>query len=355
MDDVTPFFSIVIPLYNKETHIADTLLSVFNQSFQDYEVIIVNDGSTDRSLAIAETFYDTRIKIFSIANGGVSAARNYGVGHAQSAFIAFLDADDTWEPSFLEEMKHLIERYPACGLYSSSYTVLEQNKVYDKCRHLPEGFVQNYFETEFKHGISRLSATVVRKAVFDATGGFPAGMVSGEDSYFCARVALKYAMAFTPKLLVTYNKRFSGINLRYCQADSCRESWFDLYEEGDFYRNELLADKAIRAGIRYALGFHKSRSILIEKRTEFTMLSKKRWRYLFILNRLPYPGIVLLKRAKYIYSLTKLLNSWVSMTTPLYTVPNMSKMKQRWQARAASVLHVCKELLINSARQDGQF
>ena len=91
-----PFFSIVIPLYNKENYIGHTLKSVLNQAFQDFEIIIVNDGSTDKSLEKVNSIKDARVQLFSIENRGVSYARNYGIEKALASLIIFLDADDTW-------------------------------------------------------------------------------------------------------------------------------------------------------------------------------------------------------------------------------------------------------------------
>ena len=110
-------FSIIIPLYNKADYIAETLKSVLNQTYCDYEVIVVNDSSTDNSLEVASSFQDERIHIYTKENEGVSAARNYGIMHAKYDYIAFLDADDWWEPGKLkEQLKRLEETgYVLCS------------------------------------------------------------------------------------------------------------------------------------------------------------------------------------------------------------------------------------------------
>ena len=100
---MTPFFSIVIPLYNKEPFIEKTIQSVLDQTFKDFEIIIINDGSTDKSLGEVECLNDERISIFTIINQGVSHARNHGIHKAKGHYIAFLDADDYWESEFLTE------------------------------------------------------------------------------------------------------------------------------------------------------------------------------------------------------------------------------------------------------------
>ena len=94
-------FSVVIPLYNKEDYIGKTIQSVLHQTYSEFEIIVVNDSSTDRSLKVVESFKDSRIKIYTIPNGGVSIARNYGIQKATHEIIALLDSDDVWEDNYL--------------------------------------------------------------------------------------------------------------------------------------------------------------------------------------------------------------------------------------------------------------
>lgn len=116
-------FSIVIPLFNKEKFIAETLHSVVLQSYHDYEVIIVNDSSTDNSLAIAQTFeVDKRFKVYTKLNGGVSDTRNFGIKKAVGKYICFLDADDIWEKSYLQEVYRLINKYPDNYFFCLGYS-----------------------------------------------------------------------------------------------------------------------------------------------------------------------------------------------------------------------------------------
>src|SRR5690606_5467803 len=146
-----PLFSIVIPLYNKEKHIAETLASVLGQSFADFEVIVVNDGSTDGSLSAVNAFNDPRLFVHTKENGGVSDARNYGIAKAKGDFIALLDADDTWEPTFLQEMKCLMEKYPDCDLYASAFKKLKKHKAILNGHKIPEEIILNFFEIKLKH------------------------------------------------------------------------------------------------------------------------------------------------------------------------------------------------------------
>ena len=106
----TPLISIIIPVYNSEKYLAATLSSVQNQTLQDFEVICVNDGSTDNSLNILENFTkkDNRFKIFTQENAGGSASRNKGLELSKGKYIAFLDNDDIYHPQYLEILYHNI-------------------------------------------------------------------------------------------------------------------------------------------------------------------------------------------------------------------------------------------------------
>lgn len=126
--------SIVIPLYNKEQSIVRTLDSVLVQTYKHYEVIIVNDGSTDRSRELVElwicTKQDNRFLLINQPNGGVCSARNRGIQEAKGEYIAFLDGDDLWAPTYLEELAALIADYPEVGIYGiGSCKVLNGNSL----------------------------------------------------------------------------------------------------------------------------------------------------------------------------------------------------------------------------------
>lgn len=292
----TPFFSVVIPLYNKEAYIADTLRAVLDQAEPDFEVLVINDGSTDRSLDVVTAFTDARIRVYTKKNGGVSSARNFGIRQARGKYIAFLDADDLWEPAYLQQMKKLIVQFPDCGLYGSAYKILENDTIRHAGGHMPEGIIEDYFKTELEYQISRTSATVVCHKVFEKIDGFPEGMIGGEDNFFFSRIAIHYKVAFTPQPLVAYNKESNGIAARFGKMDQSAETWYDLYEAGNYYRNEYIAYKGIENGIRHALGLHRARSRKMEECFQYTMLSRNRWLYLFFLNRVPAFGIRLLNK-----------------------------------------------------------
>lgn len=291
-------FSIIIPLYNKEASVAETLNSVLAQSFGDFEVIVVDDGSTDESLSIVRTFTDSRIKVYSKTNGGVSHARNYGIERANKAYLAFLDADDSWDSNYLEEMSKMIERYPECGMYNCAYRAIKGARILIESPNIPDGIVHDYFKTTLtlNNMISWTSATVLKKEVIAVTGMFPVGMVSGEDSYMWCKVAMRYPVAYTHKIMATYNMVMSGAYSRIAKPDTCKESWYDLYSENDPYLNRFIAYKAVENGLRHAWAGQKVKSLLIEKQLNFAKrfndrFFNKRFTRLFFLNRTPYTAV----------------------------------------------------------------
>ncbi|NLZ30356.1 MAG: glycosyltransferase family 2 protein, partial [Methanomicrobiales archaeon] len=116
-----PEVSVVIPLYNKAPYIARALSSIIAQTRQDFEVIVIDDGSTDGGEEIVRGFDDPRIRVIRQENRGVSAARNRGIEAARADFIAFLDADDEWMPTHLGALLRLRGRYPRAGAYGTAY------------------------------------------------------------------------------------------------------------------------------------------------------------------------------------------------------------------------------------------
>ena len=204
-------FSIVIPLYNKEKHIAAALRSVLEQTYQDFEVVVVDDGSTDGGAAVVETFTDPRIRLIRQKNGGVSAARNRGIAETQSEHVAFLDADDEWMPEHLEELAALIAAYPECKARATNY-IFNSNGVKSptllrKMRFTEgRGVLTNYFEVaSCSHPPIWTGTVCVDRALLNEVGGFPVGVRSGEDLLTWARIVLRTHWAYSMKPLTQYN------------------------------------------------------------------------------------------------------------------------------------------------------
>ena len=184
-------FSIVIPLFNKEQYIAETLDSVIHQTFDDYEVIIVNDSSTDRSLSIVKSFEikDSRFNVYTIPNGGVSNARNFGITHSHGEFVCFLDADDLWKPDYLKEANSLIGKYGKSNFLCFAYEWFEDNpqNVVKHCS------LEKYFKGDkqidffkysvlIKASVALTSAVIIRRSrLMELDYCFPKEYSMGED------------------------------------------------------------------------------------------------------------------------------------------------------------------------------
>lgn len=202
------FFSIIIPLYNKETFIENTIQSILDQTFQDFEIIIVNDGSTDGSEEKILQFEDSRIYYFSKKNEGASTARNYGIEKANSDFITFLDADDYWYPGFLKTMFENISKEPDQKVFSAAiefdtskktipaqYSISKTNKDFQ---------IVNYFKASLKETVLCTSCAVFHKTVFTEAGNFDIKIKSGQDTDLWIRIGLIYPVVFSSKILARY-------------------------------------------------------------------------------------------------------------------------------------------------------
>lgn len=207
-----PRFSIIIPLYNKAPYVRKALDSVIAQTFADWECIIIDDGSTDGSAAICEEFIHSLspslVQSFCLlrqANKGVASARNNGVAASHAPYICFLDADDWWEPTFLEEMDRLISDYPDAGIYTTNYVYYKPGKTHVALS-LPRGYM-NYPEAYLQCGSMPVTSitTCMPRKVFDEMGGFPVGIKLGEDFLLWAKTAIHYPVAFSEKPLAFYN------------------------------------------------------------------------------------------------------------------------------------------------------
>ena len=210
---MSPRFSIIVPLYNKAPYVKKALDSIFAQTFSDWECIIVDDGSTDNSAAICEDYIKhntsnithNTLHIIHQKNAGVAVARNNGVSASEGEYVCFLDADDWWEPTFLEEMDRLIKEHPDVGLYATNYVYYKPGKTHVALK-LEQGYM-NYPDAYLHSDAMPVwtGAACMPRKVFDEMGGFPKGVKLGEDFLLWAKTALHYKVAFCEKPLAYYN------------------------------------------------------------------------------------------------------------------------------------------------------
>ena len=201
-----PTISVIIPAYNAEYTIQETVKSVLQQSFSDFEIVIVDDGSSDRTLDIVREIADSRLKYFSYANGGSAMARNLGVSHATGEFIAFLDADDLWTSDKLELQFEALQKHPEAGVaYSWTYFSYEtEQRSYADTSNCYEGDV--YAELLIRNFLHNGSNPLIRKQAIDTIGLFDTSIISCEDWDFYIRLASIYPFVLVRKPQVIYRQ-----------------------------------------------------------------------------------------------------------------------------------------------------
>jgi len=205
------FFSVIIPLYNKKIHIKETLNSVLKQTFRDFEIIIVNDGSTDGSYEVVKQFQDDRITVYTQKNSGASVARNFGVEKANCKYIALLDADDLWKPNHLQEHYKSIKNISEGALFCNAYQLkLSKNCTIDAIYNIEKKnqahIIDDYFEASIIHPIGWTSAICFNKNDFFDLGGFNPVYTSGQDLDILIRFGLKKTTVFNPTITCCYDK-----------------------------------------------------------------------------------------------------------------------------------------------------
>lgn len=204
-------FSVIVPLYNKSEYVVRTLNSIFAQTCGDYETIVVDDGSTDDSLQVARQavvgHHDCNV--VSQTNAGVAAARNRGVEMAQGEYVCFLDADDWWEPTFLEEVEQLIVECPDAGLYGTGFYLVKNGQRRVAPIGVEKDFQRGYIDYCQTYARTLCmpitsSSVAIPHGVFTQSGGFRSGISLGEDFDLWIRIALKHKVALTGRPLANY-------------------------------------------------------------------------------------------------------------------------------------------------------
>lgn len=208
------FFSIVLPLYNKQQHITQALDSILNQSYDNYEVIIINDGSTDGSQTVVSEWISSlsneiqsKFTLHDQINCGVSCARNNGVKKAKYEYIAFLDCDDFWKPEHLKELSSLINDFSNVVDIFSNYCIQQQDNQYifpKLGRYANFTGVIDYFKVSMiSNGFLNSSSVCVKKQAL-IKNPFPEKMKNFEDMITWARIANKKGLAFSSKSTAVY-------------------------------------------------------------------------------------------------------------------------------------------------------
>jgi glycosyltransferase involved in cell wall biosynthesis len=214
------FFSVIIPLYNKEKQIQRAINSVLNQTICDFQLIVVNDGSSDNSEQLVNQYSDPRLTMIKQKNAGVSAARNTGILNAEGKYIALLDADDEWMSDFLEKISLLINAFPQARVYSTAILVKTENREFPTrmmgfINHHSQGIIKNLFACLVRNQYMLSSSSIcIERELFIQSGMFDTNLVTGEDIDMWIRLFLLSKIAFSTSVHGIYYKEInnSGTN-----------------------------------------------------------------------------------------------------------------------------------------------
>ncbi len=300
--------SVVIALYNKGQYVRRALESVFAQSYEDFEVVVVDDGSTDDGPEKVRQYTDSRLKLVRQANAGPGAARNRGISESNGEFLAFLDADDEWMPRFLESSMDKLKNNPGCDLSASTYFLgtkrIDVSPIYEKL-----GITAGAWKLESNMPLNRLlsvryifssCSVLCKREVVERYGGFrqESGCNYGEDTYLWLQIMLNHKVLRILEPLVWYHCEVSELGpgrrtvhpLEPFLTDpapiraSCPKENRQLLEK-------FLAGAALATAHEYAVG-NGNRNDLRYLLRNFPLMKKFRWEYAKLRVKMRLPGLV---------------------------------------------------------------
>lgn len=200
-----PIVSVIIPLFNKEHCIRNTINSVLAQTFEDFEVIVVDDGSTDKSLDVLMSIEDNRVYVYHKDHEGASATRNYGVDKASSGLIFFLDADDYLYPNCLEILVSLSTEFQEAQIWSANYENVKNKTSNVVLSHPDRGYVSDVLKKRWlRHWNIRPGSYMCTKYAFKKCGGFSKQVVIGEDELMADELISQNKSAYDPRVVMSY-------------------------------------------------------------------------------------------------------------------------------------------------------
>lgn len=229
-----PKITVLIPLYNKEADIAQTLDTVLQQTMDDFELLVIDDGSTDGGLQVVKSLQDPRIRVIAQENSGVAKTRNKGVREARSNWVAFMDADDFWHPFHLEQLLEIQRRHPEARWVGCAYEkrFTQQNIVPIKAPVMDKpsgwiGAIDAYFEESLYDTLAWTSALAFNKDFFMELGGFDSGIThgAGEDTDLWLRAALQAPLYFCNRVSARHNQDSSN---RISHTPTLKRDYMDL-------------------------------------------------------------------------------------------------------------------------------
>lgn len=205
MTAASPLISVVMPCFNAQKHLIDSIASVFRQTYSNLELIVVNDGSTDNSLEILRTIDDAKLHVLDQSNSGVCKARNLGIKAARGELIAFLDADDTWHPDCLNRLCQLLFSNNSAALAYCGWQNVGLPGGEGKPFIPPDYEESNKLALLFKNCCWPIHACLTRKAVIFEAGLFDESLVTSEDFLLWLKIGSRHPIVRVPEVLAFYH------------------------------------------------------------------------------------------------------------------------------------------------------
>ena len=278
-------FSIIIPVYNKEKGIKETINSILNQSYTDYEVVVVDDGSTDDSISVIHSIKSNKIHVYKQENSGPSAARNRGIREAKGEWILFLDADDELEPDALKTFNRLIKQSPEIKCFFCNFYI-ESNGIKNKRTNLySDGIVGNNFRAWFFSRLFSCQGSYVLSKNVALRHPFPVNIRRWEDACMLFDILREETVMRCSIPVFTYHRSLSEASSRrkdpkahfICNVVPKGKSF---WERLCLYRMYIMATKMYPDTAEFVYGKHfdvwyiKGVYILIEGMIDFLTVIK---------------------------------------------------------------------------------
>lgn len=282
-------FSVVIPAYNAAAYIHNAIGSVLSQTVTDLEILVIDDGSTDRTREVVGAIGDERIRYIYQPNGGVSAARNTGIRNARGEFIFFLDADDLWRPNHLKTISRLIGKYPSADVYITGHEIhLHDGQILKKS--IPGVSVDLQSDNVYKHVweygyFIHTNSLACRKSAFDTVGLFEVGIKNGEDDDMWYRLFAYFSAGISSEITTAYIRE----NSRATMSRIFVEKWVFLErveeimaspavsEEKKTYLRRLLEQRKISLARKYILDGNRQLAWKCMRQINYKLVKKKKY------------------------------------------------------------------------------
>lgn len=296
MNQRTPVISVIIPVYNGAKTIKETIESVLQQTYKTFELIVINDGSQDETLAIISSIQDPRIKVFSYPNAGLSATRNRGIVRSCGEFIAFLDADDLWTKDKLAAQLEALQQNPQAAVAYSWTDHIDENSKYLRPASYNSCNGNVYERLLIGNFLVCGSNTLIRTEALHKVGGFDESLNSAEDWDMWLRLASHYEFVVVPRPQVLYRISPYSMSANIFKMESASLQVLErAYSQApvtlQHRKKETLAfiykflmDKALQDGVRSQRGLKaakvlfnylkKDESLFYSRRLKLTLLSK---------------------------------------------------------------------------------